>query len=134
MWAITLASDFCSVARIDEKRRAWVLLRPAITLASSAGRTHPPLVDDDEAHIADSPLRAATERFGAKLDALHAAPSLTPAREELRKRNDPKYVRQPERSEAIIIGNMQDFDRRAAIEMGIKPRRSRKSPQNPDSP
>jgi site-specific recombinase XerD len=25
------------------------------------------------AHIADSPLRAATERFGAKLDALHAA-------------------------------------------------------------
>jgi integrase len=31
------------------------------------------------AHIADSPLRAATERFGAKLDALNASPSLTPA-------------------------------------------------------
>jgi integrase len=31
------------------------------------------------AHIADSPLRAATERFGAKLDALNAGPSRTPA-------------------------------------------------------
>jgi site-specific recombinase XerD len=36
------------------------------------------------AHIADSPLRAATERFGAKLDALHAAPSFTPARRQSR--------------------------------------------------
>ena len=36
------------------------------------------------AHMADSPLRAATERFGAKLDALHAAPSLTPARRQSR--------------------------------------------------
>jgi integrase len=36
------------------------------------------------AHIADSPLRAATERFGAKLDALHAAPSLTRARRQSR--------------------------------------------------
>jgi integrase len=36
------------------------------------------------AHIADSPLRAATERFGAKLDALHAAPSLAPARRQSR--------------------------------------------------
>jgi site-specific recombinase XerD len=32
------------------------------------------------AHIADSPLRAATERFGAKLDALQASPSLTSAK------------------------------------------------------
>jgi integrase len=31
------------------------------------------------AHIADSPLRAATERFGAKMDALNAGPSRTPA-------------------------------------------------------
>ena len=36
------------------------------------------------AHIADSPLRAATERFGAKLDALYAGPSLTPARRQSR--------------------------------------------------
>jgi integrase len=32
------------------------------------------------AHIADSPLRAATERFGAKLDALQASPSLPSAK------------------------------------------------------
>jgi integrase len=31
------------------------------------------------AHIADSPLRAATERFGAKLEALNTGPSRTPA-------------------------------------------------------
>jgi integrase len=38
------------------------------------------------AHIADSPLRAATERFGAKLDALRANPSLTPVRGQSRSR------------------------------------------------
>jgi hypothetical protein len=37
-----------SRARTDEKRQAWVRLRPAVTLACSAGRTHPPLVDDDD--------------------------------------------------------------------------------------
>jgi integrase len=36
------------------------------------------------AHIADSPLRAATESFGAKLDALHPGPSPTPARMQSR--------------------------------------------------
>jgi hypothetical protein len=54
--------------------------------------------------------------------------------EELRKRNHPDYVRQPEGAEAIIVGNMENFDRRTAVQMGIKARRSRKEPQNPDRP
>jgi hypothetical protein len=48
--------------------------------------------------------------------------------EELRKRNKPYYVRQPERAEAIVVGNMENFDRRAAVQMGIKGRRSWKVP------
>jgi hypothetical protein len=54
--------------------------------------------------------------------------------EELRKRNDPKYVRQPERSETVIVGNMENFDRRTAIEMGIKARRPGKAPKESDRP
>jgi hypothetical protein len=54
--------------------------------------------------------------------------------EELRKRNQPNYVRQTERSETIIIGNMENFDRGAAIKMGIKGRRSRNPPKNSDRP
>jgi hypothetical protein len=46
--------------------------------------------------------------------------------EELRKRNKPDYFRQPERAEAIVIGNMENFDRSTAIKMGIKGRRSGK--------
>jgi len=48
--------------------------------------------------------------------------------EEVRKRNKSNYVRQPERAEAIIVGNMENFDRSAAIKMGIKGRRSRDAP------
>ena len=54
--------------------------------------------------------------------------------EELRKRNKPNYVRQPERAETIIIGNMENFDRRTAIQMGIKARRPWKTAQNSDGP
>lgn len=54
--------------------------------------------------------------------------------EELRKRNHPDYVRQPERSEPIVVGNMENFDRRTAIQVGIKARRSGKPPKNPDRP
>jgi hypothetical protein len=48
--------------------------------------------------------------------------------QELRKRNHPQYVRQPERAEAIIVGNMENFNRSAAIKMGIKARRPWKVP------
>jgi hypothetical protein len=51
---------------------------------------------------------------------------------ELRKRSDPKYVRQPETSEAVIVGNMENLDRRTVIQMGIKARRSWKPTQGPD--
>jgi hypothetical protein len=54
--------------------------------------------------------------------------------EELRKRNNPKYVRQPETAEPIIVGNMENFDRSAAIQMGIKPRRPRKPTQESNGP
>jgi integrase len=47
------------------------------------GHTNP-ITTKRYAHIADSPLRAATERFGAKLDALHAGPSPAPARRQSR--------------------------------------------------
>jgi hypothetical protein len=53
---------------------------------------------------------------------------------ELRKRNHPDYVRQPERAETIIVGNMENFDRRTAVEMGIKSRRPGKPPKQPDRP
>jgi hypothetical protein len=43
--------------------------------------------------------------------------------QEVRKRNSTDYVREPERAEPVIIGNMEGFNRRAAIEMGIKARR-----------
>jgi len=52
--------------------------------------------------------------------------------EELRKRNHPDYVRQPERSETIIVGNMENFDRRTAVQMGFKARRVWKPPEDPD--
>jgi len=52
--------------------------------------------------------------------------------EELRKRNSPNYVRQPERAETIVVGNMENFDRRTAVQMGIKARRSGKTPQDPN--
>jgi hypothetical protein len=54
--------------------------------------------------------------------------------EEVRKRNKSNYVRQPERSEAIIVGNMQNFDRGAAIKMGIKGRSSRNPSKGSDRP
>jgi hypothetical protein len=54
--------------------------------------------------------------------------------EVLRERNNPKYVRQPEVAETIIVGNMENFDRRAAIQMGIKARRSRKTTQKSNGP
>jgi len=43
--------------------------------------------------------------------------------QELRKRNGPNYVRQPERVESIVVGYMEDFNRSAAVKMGIKARR-----------
>jgi hypothetical protein len=52
--------------------------------------------------------------------------------QELRKRNQPNYVRQAERLEPIVVGNMENLDRRTLVEMGIKGRRSRKPSQNPD--
>jgi hypothetical protein len=48
--------------------------------------------------------------------------------QELRKRNKPNYVRQPERAETIIVGNMENFDRSTAIKMGIKGRRAWNAP------
>ena len=54
--------------------------------------------------------------------------------QELRKRTDPKSVRQPERAETLVIGNMENLDRGTAIKMGIKARRPRKAPQKPDRP
>jgi hypothetical protein len=47
--------------------------------------------------------------------------------EELRKRNKPDYFRQPERAEALVIGNMENLDRSTAVQMGIKGRRPGKS-------
>jgi hypothetical protein len=52
--------------------------------------------------------------------------------EELRKRNKPNYVRQSERPETIVVGYMQDFDRGAAIKMGVKGRRPWKAAENAD--
>jgi hypothetical protein len=52
--------------------------------------------------------------------------------EELRKRNKPEYFRQPERAEALIVGNMENLDRGTAIKMGIKGRRPGKPLQNLD--
>jgi hypothetical protein len=54
--------------------------------------------------------------------------------QELRKRNHPDYVRQGERGEPVVVGNMENFDRRTAIEMGIKARRSGKPPKDSDHP
>ena len=52
---------------------------------------------------------------------------------ELGKRNKPDYVRQPERAETIVVGYMQDFDRRTAIQMGIKGRRVWKPTKETDN-
>jgi hypothetical protein len=65
-----------------------------------------------------------------KIDVL--ATYVREAWEELRKRNQPNYVRQPERAETIIVGNMEDFDRSTAVKMGIKARRPWKPPERPD--
>ena len=54
--------------------------------------------------------------------------------DELRKRNKSNYVRKPERAEPIVVGYMQDFDRRAAVKMGIKGRRPWKPAKEPDRP
>jgi hypothetical protein len=64
------------------------------------------------------------------MDAL--ATIVSEAWEEVRKRNKPNYVREPERAEAIIVGNMQNFNRSAAVKMGIKGRRFRNAPEDPD--
>ena len=52
--------------------------------------------------------------------------------EELRKRNNPNYVRQPERAEPLVIGRMENFDRRTAIQMGIKAPGMGKAPKDSD--
>jgi len=52
--------------------------------------------------------------------------------EELRKRNKPDYVRQPERAEPIIVGRMENFDSRTAVQMGIKAPGMGKQPQDSD--
>jgi hypothetical protein len=59
---------------------------------------------------------------------------VTEAWQELRKRNNSKYVRQPERVETIVVGNMENFDRRTAIQMGIKGRRPWKPAKETNSP
>jgi 3-dehydroquinate synthase class II len=72
-----------------------------------------------------TPLDDIIARNGA-IDPL--AGFVSEAWEEVRKRNKPNYVRQPERAEAIIVGNMENFDRSTAIKMGIKGRRPRDPP------
>lgn len=52
--------------------------------------------------------------------------------QELRKRNNPNYVRQPERAEPIIVGYMKDFDSRAAVQMGLKAPGMGKQPKDSD--
>jgi hypothetical protein len=52
--------------------------------------------------------------------------------QELRKRNSPDYVHEPERAETIIVGNMENFDRRTAVQMGIKARRPWKPAKDSD--
>lgn len=52
--------------------------------------------------------------------------------QELGKRNNPKHMRQSERAETIIVGNMENFDRSTAIKMGIKARRPGKASQDPN--
>ncbi|AMN43233.1 hypothetical protein [Rhodoplanes sp. Z2-YC6860] len=52
--------------------------------------------------------------------------------QELRKRNDPKYVRKPERAETLVVGYMKDFDSRTAVKMGIKGRRMWQKPESAD--
>jgi hypothetical protein len=54
--------------------------------------------------------------------------------EEVRKRNKANYVRQAERAEAIIVGNMENFDRSTAVKMGIKGRRPRNTSKDSDRP
>jgi hypothetical protein len=76
-----------------------------------------------------TPLDDVVARHGT-MDAL--ASFVSDAWEEVRKRNKSNYVREPERAEAIIVGNMQNFNRGAAVKMGIKGRRSRNAPEDPD--
>ena len=81
-------------------------------------------VDADlRARIEAEVVALKVKRDAAKVKLAEIQASAGEAWQELRKRNGPNYVRQPERVESIVVGYMEDFNRSAAVKMGIKARR-----------
>jgi hypothetical protein len=129
---INAVKRWCKPAMHSKRAVAFVILTEETT-EELIGRLRPTLesISSVENYWCHTVLDDVVGRHGG-LDPLRTY--VLEAWEELRKRNKPNYVRKPERTETIIVGNMENFDRRTAIQMGIKARRPWKTTQKPDGP